>query len=199
MKSILQLEPLADKTLDLLCRRLEEEFSDGENKDSICNLSDWISFYAWDVDGEVTFDQPFGFLEKGTDLDNWMQTSEKALKYFSTIGQIQQLDKLLAKNPYIRLGGAGLEWAATYCAGRLFARYEELAALEKEGKKPAKGRQDFLDYFINLKREQPEVVDDFTVISYMVLNVSSVLSRMAALNPPANSALRSWLALIRPL
>ena len=63
-----------------------------------------------------------------------------------------------------------MDWAATYCAGKLFARYEELAVSEKEGKKPEKSRADFLDYFIALKKEQPEV-DDFTVISYMVLNV----------------------------
>ena len=44
--------------------------------------------------------------------------------------------------------------------------------MEKEGKKPEKTREDFLDYFIKLKKEHPEVVDDFTVISYMVLNVS---------------------------
>ena len=101
-----------------------------------------------------------------------MHTSEKALEYFSKTGQIPLLDSLLAKNPYIRLRGVGLDWAATYCAGKLFGRYKELAELEKQGKKPEKERSDFLDYFIGLKREQPEVVDDFTVISYMVLNVS---------------------------
>lgn len=47
-----------------------------------------------------------------------------------------------------------------------------MEAAEKEGKKPEKGRVDFLDYFINLKKEQPDEVDDFKVISYMVLNVS---------------------------
>lgn len=88
------------------------------------------------------------------------------------IGQIPQLDAWLAKNPYIRLGGVGLDWAATYCAGKLFARYEELAVAEKEGKKSEKERADFLDYFIALKKEQPDIVDDFCVISYMVLNVS---------------------------
>lgn len=85
MKSILTLEPLADKTSEVFCRRLEEEFIDGGNAGRICNLSEWISFYAWDVDGVVTFDQPFGFLDKGADMDNWMHDSEAALSYFSKV------------------------------------------------------------------------------------------------------------------
>lgn len=83
LNNILTLEPLADKTTVTCCRRLEEEFVD--KKDKTCDLVQWMEFYAWDVVGEVTFDEPLGFLEKGSDIDGMLQTADEALNYFAAV------------------------------------------------------------------------------------------------------------------
>lgn len=83
LNNILTLEPLADKTTGTFCRRLEEEFVDRPGK--VCDLVQWMMFYAWDVVGEVTFDQPMGFLEKGADVDGMLRTADEALGYFGTV------------------------------------------------------------------------------------------------------------------
>lgn len=83
LNNILTLEPLADKTTATYCRRLEEEFVD--RKDRRCDLVQWMMYYAWDVVGEVTFDQPIGFLEKGGDIDDMLKTADEALDYFGTV------------------------------------------------------------------------------------------------------------------
>lgn len=82
LNNILTLEPLADKTTATFCRRLEDEFV-GTGK--TCDLVQWMMFYAWDVVGEVTFDQPMGFLEKGSDIDGMLRTADEALDYFGTV------------------------------------------------------------------------------------------------------------------
>lgn len=85
LNSILTLEPLADKTTQTFCRRLEQEFVDQKGK--TCDLVQWLMFYAWDVVGEVTFDQPIGFLEKGSDIDGMLKTADEALDYFGTVSR----------------------------------------------------------------------------------------------------------------
>lgn len=84
------------------------------------------------------------------------------------------LDHWLAKNPIVRIGGGPTDWAVKYCADRLIARYKEFAQREKGGEEAAQSDTDFLDNFINLKAQYPDVVDDFAVISFMILNVRAL-------------------------
>lgn len=162
MNNILNLQTLADKTTDMYCRRLEEEFM-GKNAGKRCNLVDWMEFYAWDVVGEVTFNEPVGFLEKGGDIDDMLKTADQALDYFATVGNMPPLDKWLAKNPYKRIGGPSIDWAGKYAAMRLFPR---MTAGKATGQKP-----DFLDHFIKLKDDFPDTVDDNVIVGYMLINL----------------------------
>ncbi|KAJ9299754.1 hypothetical protein DTO271G3_2638 [Paecilomyces variotii] len=99
-------------------QRLDQEFIMGRNKDGICDLATWLSYYAWDVVGEVTFSTPFGFLEKATDIGNTIMVSERALHYFAVVGQIPFLDFILDKNPIV-LSGATDENSDTVDDGRV--------------------------------------------------------------------------------
>jgi len=85
MSNILTLEPLADRTTQTFCRRLEAEFINGGNAGKKCDLVQWMSFYAWDVVGEVTFNQPMGFLEAGNDVNGMLNTADKGLDYFAAV------------------------------------------------------------------------------------------------------------------
>ncbi|KAK5170590.1 uncharacterized protein LTR77_005179 [Saxophila tyrrhenica] len=162
MANILTLQPLADRTTETFCRRLEEEFIDGKNAGRTCNLVDWMLYYAWECVAEVTFDEPIGFLEKGNDIDGMLYTADRALGYFSHVGQMPGLDKYLAKNPYYRLGPPSIDWAGKYAAMRLVPRLQA----KQKGK-----NGDFLDNFIGLKEEYPDTVDENVIVGYMLINL----------------------------
>lgn len=85
MNNILTLQGLADKTSYNFCKRLEEEFMDGANAGKKCDIVPWMEFYAWDVVGEVTFNEPIGFLERGSDIDGMLHTADQALDYFAIV------------------------------------------------------------------------------------------------------------------
>ncbi|KOS36316.1 hypothetical protein ACN38_g12955 [Penicillium nordicum] len=68
LKGILSLEPHIDVMIRYFCQRLEENFIDAPNGTQICDIGEWISFYTWDVVGQVLFSQPIGYLEKGCDF-----------------------------------------------------------------------------------------------------------------------------------
>ena len=78
------------------------------------------------------------------------------------------LDKLLAKNPYYRLGGPSIDWAGAYAAQRMIQRFQSLGAAKE---KDAKAQNDFLDFFIALKASDPDTVDDNVVVGYMLINL----------------------------
>ncbi|KAJ9633926.1 hypothetical protein H2201_008599 [Coniosporium apollinis] len=161
MSGILSLEPLADTTISIFCRRLEELFVDRPNT---CDIGDWLLYYAWDVVGEVTFSQPIGFLEEGTDINDMLVTAEKALDYFAVITQMPKLDHLLDKNPLYRLGPPSFGAAAGYCAQRMMERIQHADTHNHS-------QPDFLDHFLEMKKTYPDVVDNKQVIGYLLINI----------------------------
>ena len=54
---------------------------------------------AFDVVGEITFAQKFGFLEQGSDIDGMMGAIEGMLSYAAICGQVPELHPFLFGNP----------------------------------------------------------------------------------------------------
>ncbi|KAI0595398.1 cytochrome P450 [Biscogniauxia sp. FL1348] len=165
MTSILTMESLIDRTIDSLCEQLETRFMTGKNAGKTCDIADWIGYYAWDVVGEITFSQPFGFLKSGTDVKNMIHTAESVMHYFGIVGQIPTFDKFLGKNPYSPIKLPTFANAAGFCAQRLMERLSN-PDLEK-----GQGQKDFLGRFLEAKQQYPDVVGDNEVIGYLLLNM----------------------------
>lgn len=119
---------------------------------------------TWDVVGEATFSRPIGFLEKAADINDTLSVSEKALDYFAVIGQIPILDFWLDKNPVFRMGPPSFSFITQLSIKFLQAR---LTGEDKHD--PLK--PDFLDKFLETKKTHPDIVDDFMVISYLLINM----------------------------
>ena len=113
--------------------------------------------------GNITFNESFGYLKNGRDFDNTIETSKKAMKYFSMVGQLPFLDKLLDKNPLYRLGPPSFGAITNFSVQKLNDRLEE----RKAGRGPEK--PDFLDIFIDAKNKFPDM-DDYQIISYPMIN-----------------------------
>ncbi|KAF2142783.1 uncharacterized protein K452DRAFT_307701 [Aplosporella prunicola CBS 121167] len=162
LSTVSKLEGQIDRSLNALCKALDERFVKTEKS---FDISDWLLYYAWDVMAEVTFSEPIkgGFLQKGGDIDDLLYNSVEAISYFAVIGQVPFLDKLLDKNPIHRVGPPTFQDAANYCFKRLVERRNSEETNDK-------GNYDYLGFYLQIQKKDP-TVDDETVVSWMILNV----------------------------
>ncbi|ETI21441.1 hypothetical protein G647_07788 [Cladophialophora carrionii CBS 160.54] len=150
LASMQQSTPRIEETEKLLLSKLDE-FADN-NK--VCDLGDWLHFFAFDVLGEVAFSKKFGFLEAGVDVDNNIKTIDNSQWYNGIIGQVPWLDHIFRRNPLWNL----IPFLSTKNA--LVTR-TALGQLEKR-QKPANGEKveykDLLNSLIIAQQEHPEAL-----------------------------------------
>lgn len=166
LQNALQIESIMDDDLRTLCTQLDARFVEGAKKDKTCDIADWISFFAWDFLGDMTWSKRIGFMEQGTDVGDMLGTAERVMRYFSVVGQIPSLDKWLGKNP---------NWPRSLykfddfsvAAGFSVERFMERMQKPELGD----GKKDFLNGFLEAKKEFPELVTDNEVIGYMIINI----------------------------
>lgn len=79
MTYLLSFEPYVDTALKVFTEQIDKRFASKapkdpkiKSKENICNLSQWLQMLAFDVMGELTFSQRFGFMESGSDIDGAM-------------------------------------------------------------------------------------------------------------------------------
>ncbi|KAI1056935.1 hypothetical protein LB507_002367 [Fusarium sp. FIESC RH6] len=160
------LEPHINKVIDQLCWQLEQRFMDGNNVGKVCDIGQWILFYTWDVVGAVTFSQPIGYLENGYDFDSTLHNADKALDYFSVVGTMPFLDRILDKNPICHIGPPGFNTITGISVKHLVDRYQ---GNDKDYHDPE--QPDFLDKFIGVKNANPEEADDAQIVSWLMVNM----------------------------
>jgi hypothetical protein len=87
LSTLVQFEPFVDSTTTALLQQLSERFADRDDNDStgICNLGEWLQFYAFDVIGELTYSERLGFVDKGVDVDNIISNLESFLRYAAIV------------------------------------------------------------------------------------------------------------------
>jgi hypothetical protein len=84
-QSALELESLMDDDLRELCHQLRTRFVDGANEGKTCDISDWISFFAWDFMAHTTWSKRIGFMERAEDVGGMLGTAERVMRYFSVV------------------------------------------------------------------------------------------------------------------
>ncbi|KAK3323012.1 cytochrome P450 [Apodospora peruviana] len=167
-------EPHMDRTIQRLCDELETRFmstnksggASSEKEKPVVDLGEWILYYTWDVVGETTFSQPLGYLSAGHDFDGTLRNADKAMDYFSWVGCIPILDRLLDKNPVVHLGPPGFGGIMALSVKRLIDR-----AQGKDKEFHDSSRPDYLDKFIEAKTANPDTVDDFQLVSWLMINM----------------------------
>ncbi|KAL1865689.1 hypothetical protein Daus18300_007065 [Diaporthe australafricana] len=146
-----------------LCQCFDSRFVDSERR---FDLGQWLSFYAWDVVGNVTFSQPIGYLEKGHDFDGTLKNSAKVQDYFTVVGAMPFLDHWLNKNPIVHVGPPGFHTITGISFKHLADRYQGNDRDDHD-----RERLDFLDHFIEAKNADPENVDDAQIFSWLMINM----------------------------
>jgi len=127
----------------------------------------WLTaVVAWDVTANISFGRHYGFIDQGKDVNNLIVDSTKGLYYFAPVSQIPWIDRLLDKNPFVRIGPKPTLTGVMY-AFQVVAQYQ---AERAEGKNQAPVANS-LDRYLRLKEEYPDIVNDAQVVNWLMLNV----------------------------
>ncbi|KAK8062863.1 cytochrome P450 [Apiospora hydei] len=109
---------------------------------------------------------PIGFLEKGCDFNGVLHAAKKSTDYFAAVSQIPVLDYWLDKNPVHRIGPPSFGAAVNIALQHLVDRSQGTDSSYHDPAQP-----DYLDKFIEVKKSDPETVDDSMIISYLMINL----------------------------
>ena len=164
MGNVLKMEPLIDQTITFFLQRLDEEFVSTSKR---CDMASWLHFCAWDVISETTFSKRMGFLEKGADVEDTVQTGHDAMDYFSVVGTMPWLDNLLDKNPVKSMGPPVFKPATAFCLQRIADRRSGADGYEEAS------TADFLAGFLEAQKQHPDIVDEGTLLAYLMANVAA--------------------------
>ncbi|KIW82186.1 hypothetical protein Z517_05213 [Fonsecaea pedrosoi CBS 271.37] len=176
MTSLLDYEPFVDSTSRTLVEQLTRLYAD---KGKVCDFGEWLQWYAFDVIGEMTFSNRFGFLEQGRDVDGIIKALNKAGTYVALVGQMPWLDYLLAKN---RVWGGVFSKNKTgiskFVLQFLKPRIEEAdkARLRPDGKKTPlefKDRTDFTAKFISAFDKYHGSIPQSQLLGWSLSNINA--------------------------
>ena len=159
--SVLAMEPLMDMAIGDFLEHLRTRYVQPQK---VCEFGDWLGYFAWDFLGLTTFSKKFGYMEKGCDFDGTLGIADQAIDYLGLCGQMPWADHWLDKNPIYPIGPPNLANVTGIAIKNLTAR------LKGEDKDFHPSRPDFLQYFIESKSSHPDIVNDGTVVGYLLLN-----------------------------
>lgn len=118
-----------------------------------------LSTVSWDAVAKTTMNKRVGYLDHGSDFDGTLATAEKASKYLVTIGMYPVLDKFLDKNPVYHIGPPSYTNMASLAVKLLTDR------ITGQDGHDAVQNLDFMDHYIQAKKEYPDIVDDIMLTS----------------------------------
>ncbi|KAH7257841.1 cytochrome P450 [Fusarium tricinctum] len=186
MSALVQYEPFVDNTTKLFLDQTENLFV---KKPDVCDFTQWLQFYAFDVIGEITYSKRHGFIEKNEDVEGIVAYLSKLFLYVAPVGQIPFLDLLFLKNPiYLKLSQWGLfdstfpvaRFARARMAERLIPELHAGDSLPLANIKKQPLGQDLLSKFIAAREARPEFMTD-TLVQTMAVSMAFAGSETTAI------------------
>ncbi|RBA11106.1 hypothetical protein FPRO05_04279 [Fusarium proliferatum] len=186
MSALVQYEPFVDNTTKLFLEQTENLFA---KRSDVCDFTQWLQFYAFDVIGEITYSKRHGFIEKNEDVEGIVAYLGKLFLYVAPIGQIPFLDLIFQKNPiYLKLSQWGLfdstiavaRFARARMAERLIPELKSVDSLPTSNLKKQPLGQDLLSKFIAAREARPEFMTD-TLVQTMAVSMAFAGSETTAI------------------
>ncbi|KAJ8071205.1 hypothetical protein OCU04_001542 [Sclerotinia nivalis] len=148
MSSVVGYEVYVDNCTELLSRRFGELASSGK----IVNLQHWLQCYAFDVIGEITFGQSFGFLDMGEDKDGVFKAIDTRGLYATFVGIWSWIHRLLYPL-FPSTGGYG--YLANFTENRI-AEKIKLLKDPRSGEKEREGTPDIMTKILTASEKDPK-------------------------------------------
>lgn len=163
MSSLVGYEAFVNNCTSLLTQRFSEIAQAGR----VVDLQHWLQCYAFDVIGEITFANRFGFLDMGEDKDNVFQAIDTRGTYSTFVGVFpwvhQWLYPLLPKT-----GGHG--YVFNYTLRQIENRQRALKDPKNNGRE---GPPDIMTKILNVHEENPSKMTKMDLITMCQSNIGA--------------------------
>lgn len=158
LSNMLQTEEHVNKLVDKLLGWMDKYAADSKTMD----LGLFFSFTAFDIIGEVLFSKPFGFIEKGEDIDGTIHVGQPINAYAAVAGYVGKLHHLLANPITSDLG--------LLPTGFLFKT--AMSAVEERKKNPD-SRYDVVAHWLRTMKEHPDRLTEGDLNANLITNVGA--------------------------
>lgn len=159
LSNILKNEVYIDRTIALMEERLDQTISTNEPVE----FSLWIHFLTWDILGEVTFSERFGFLDQARDVGNAIKNTFALALYITTAAYIQWLHALLLGNPILR-------WLDFQPSEHT---YQTCVASVNKRKANPEARVDMMEQWMNTLAKHPDRMKEKDILCAAAANLGA--------------------------
>jgi cytochrome P450 len=159
LTNVIKMEPFIDNALRLLGRQLDRLSSMKEP----LKFEQWFNYLAFDVLGEATFSQSFGFLEAGKDIGQTVANNVFLRVYISVLGHFPWAHDYLLANPLI-------EYFNMTPAMHVFDTC--MAAIQSRSRS-AEVRRDMLEQWKEQLAKHPDRMEEKEIVTNAVGNLGA--------------------------
>lgn len=172
MSSLVNYEEYVDNCAEIFSRRLTEFVQ----RDETIDMARWFQHYAFDVIGEITYSQRFGFLDRGEDISGLQAALHEVIRYGSLVGPYSKWHPWLYHvTNRMGIGGArGRDFLIKFVEQRIKQRKEEKQAGTISRDILAQGENrpvDFLEKLMAANEKDPQKVTTYHVWTMSLSNV----------------------------
>ncbi|KAL9106661.1 MAG: hypothetical protein Q9227_008313 [Pyrenula ochraceoflavens] len=186
---ILEYEPLVDEVISRFLKRLDSEFAAQSGR--ICDMAFWMRFcmperctiavdadlsiVAYDVITHLTLGESLGFLDKGVDVQGFMQQSDKNLSLTALLSTMPWTAKIFKFNPIVGYFEKTNTLFPVFAQRQIAKRIAKLQHNnsrndEKNSSKPR--ARPFLDRFLEAARtDKPPSYDHRLLMEWTLVNI----------------------------
>ncbi|RDW63194.1 cytochrome P450 [Aspergillus mulundensis] len=166
LSNIIKSEKYVDEIIATLKAQLDAAVT--ERKE--VGLDRWFNFFAFDVVGEVTFSQSFGFTKAGRDIGSAIGNARKLALYVSIMGHYVWIHHLTLGNPVLsRLGLIPASHLFDTCVSAIDAR-----------KRNPDARDDMMARWLHVRNTHPERMSENEVFAAAAANVGAGAETVSA-------------------
>ncbi|KAL4920602.1 cytochrome P450 [Aspergillus aurantiobrunneus] len=157
LSNIIKPEAFVDEIINTLKEQLDILVESGKS----VHLDKWFNYFAFDVVGEVTSSQSFGFVKAGNDVGNAIANARKLALYISVMGHFVWF--LTIASPLLStLGLIPASHLSDTC----------VAAIESRKKKP-EARNDMVERWLSVRKMHPERMAEVEVFAAAAANLGA--------------------------
>ncbi|PKY06181.1 cytochrome protein [Aspergillus campestris IBT 28561] len=168
MSSLVHYEAFVDNCADIFAQRLQTHAQSGDP----LNLGHWFQCYAFDVIGEITFGERFGFLDQGHDVKGTIAALQGLMTYSTLVGIYPEWHpRLYGTLSWFKLSGAaGRAYIMQFVQDKIRA-HAPPSPKQDEAEGGAPKTQDFVEKMMLARDKDPEKVTDYHLYMMGLSNV----------------------------